>query len=163
MKSLGQLVAGVAHELNNPIGFVHALFAVGVDVMKRVNDPSDGDAVSGVHRYASVSVLRGAVLRVADVLRRGPLDTADSKVQAGSVLLAVDGVDFARNFVVPVPQRGDTSVITGRTFPETAQAVARNLDGDVLDESRSVLSKQSLDHCRQQIRDLERRLLARAR
>ncbi len=45
---------------------------------------------------------------------------------------------------------------------ETAQAVARNLDGDVLDESRSVLSKQSLDHCRQQIRDLERRLLARA-
>ncbi len=46
---------------------------------------------------------------------------------------------------------------------ETAQAVARNLEGDVLDESRSVLSKQSLDHCRQQIRDLERRLLARAR
>ncbi len=46
---------------------------------------------------------------------------------------------------------------------ETAQAVARNLDGDVLDESRSVLSKQSLEHCRQQIRDLERRLLARVR
>jgi cell division protein ZipA len=45
---------------------------------------------------------------------------------------------------------------------ETAQAVARNLDGDVLDESRSMLSKQSLEHCRQQIRDLERRLLARA-
>jgi cell division protein ZipA len=45
---------------------------------------------------------------------------------------------------------------------ETAQAVARNLDGDVLDEARSVLSKQSIEHCRQQIRDLERRLLARA-
>ncbi len=44
---------------------------------------------------------------------------------------------------------------------ETAQAVARNLDGDVLDESRSVLSRQSIEHCRQQIRDLERRLLAR--
>ncbi|MEM8660652.1 MAG: cell division protein ZipA [Pseudomonadota bacterium] len=44
---------------------------------------------------------------------------------------------------------------------ETAQAVARNLGGDVLDESRSVLTKQTLDHCRQQIRDLERRLLAR--
>ncbi|MEH6591513.1 MAG: cell division protein ZipA [Halioglobus sp.] len=42
---------------------------------------------------------------------------------------------------------------------ETAQAVARNLDGDVLDESRSALTKQTLEHCRQQIRDLERRLL----
>jgi cell division protein ZipA len=46
---------------------------------------------------------------------------------------------------------------------ETAQAVARNLDGDVLDESRSVLTKQTLEHCRQQIRDLERRMLAKAR
>lgn len=45
---------------------------------------------------------------------------------------------------------------------ETAQAVARNLGGDVLDESRSVLTRQTLDHSRQQIRDLERRLLARA-
>lgn len=46
---------------------------------------------------------------------------------------------------------------------ETAQAVARNLGGDVLDESRSVLTKQTLEHSRQQIRDLERRMLARAR
>jgi len=46
---------------------------------------------------------------------------------------------------------------------ETAQAVSRNLGGDVLDESRSVLTKQTLEHCRQKIRDLERRLLAKAR
>lgn len=46
---------------------------------------------------------------------------------------------------------------------ETAQAVARNLEGDVLDEARNPLSKQSLEHSRQQIRDLERRLLARTR
>lgn len=46
---------------------------------------------------------------------------------------------------------------------ETAQAVARNLGGDVLDESRSVLTRQTVEHSRQQIRDLERRLLARAR
>jgi cell division protein ZipA len=44
---------------------------------------------------------------------------------------------------------------------ETAQAVSRNLGGDVLDESRSVLTRQTLEHCRQQIRDLERRMLAR--
>ena len=46
---------------------------------------------------------------------------------------------------------------------ETAQAVARNLGGDVLDESRSVLTKQVMEHSRQKIRDLERRLLAKAR
>ncbi len=46
---------------------------------------------------------------------------------------------------------------------ETAQAVARNLEGDVLDESRSVLTKQTLEHTRQRIRDLERRMLAKAR
>jgi cell division protein ZipA len=43
---------------------------------------------------------------------------------------------------------------------ETAQAVARNLGGDVLDESRSALTRQTLEHSRQKIRDLERRLLA---
>lgn len=46
---------------------------------------------------------------------------------------------------------------------ETAQAVARNLGGDVLDESRSVLTRQTTEHSRQQIRELERRLLAGAR
>ncbi|MEZ5573344.1 MAG: cell division protein ZipA [Halioglobus sp.] len=46
---------------------------------------------------------------------------------------------------------------------ETAQAVARNLGADVLDESRSALTKQSMEHSRQKIRELERRLLAKAR
>jgi len=46
---------------------------------------------------------------------------------------------------------------------ETAQAVARNLKADVLDESRSALTQQTIEHSRQQIRELERRQLARAR
>ncbi len=45
---------------------------------------------------------------------------------------------------------------------ETAQAVARNLEGDVLDENRSAITNQVLEHSRQKIRDLERRLLAHA-
>lgn len=43
---------------------------------------------------------------------------------------------------------------------ETAKAVANNLDGDVLDESRSVLTRQTLEHARSRIQDLERRLMA---
>ena len=45
---------------------------------------------------------------------------------------------------------------------ETAKTVARNLDADVLDESRSVVSKQTIEHSRQKVRDLELRLLAKA-
>ena len=46
---------------------------------------------------------------------------------------------------------------------ETAQTVARNLGADVLDESRSVMTRQTKEHSRQQIRELERRMLAKAR
>lgn len=42
---------------------------------------------------------------------------------------------------------------------ETARTVARNLSGEVLDESRSVLTEQSVELARQQILDLERRML----
>ena len=45
---------------------------------------------------------------------------------------------------------------------ETAQCVADNLEGDLLDESRSVATKQTVEHIRQRIRDLERRLLTPA-
>jgi cell division protein ZipA len=41
--------------------------------------------------------------------------------------------------------------------------VAKNLDGDVLDETRSAITRQSLEHMRQQIRELERRLLMQGR
>lgn len=41
---------------------------------------------------------------------------------------------------------------------ETAKAVAKNLNGDVLDETRSAVTRQSVEHMRQQIRELERRL-----
>ena len=54
MKSLGQLVAGVAHELNNPIGFVHANLQLLdeyikklVDVQKNQGDPTRAQEAIG--------------------------------------------------------------------------------------------------------------------
>jgi cell division protein ZipA len=41
---------------------------------------------------------------------------------------------------------------------ETAKAVAKNLDGYLLDETRSGITRQSIEHMRQQIRELERRV-----
>lgn len=43
---------------------------------------------------------------------------------------------------------------------ETARGVGEHLDGDVLDETRSATTRQTLEHMRQRIRDLERKLLA---
>ncbi len=41
---------------------------------------------------------------------------------------------------------------------ETAKTVSRNLGGDLLDETRSAVTRQGIDHMRQQIRELERRV-----
>jgi len=46
---------------------------------------------------------------------------------------------------------------------EAARYVAEHLGGDVLDESRSVLTRQTLEHTRQQLQDFERRQLAQSR
>ncbi|MFE8069672.1 cell division protein ZipA [Marinobacteraceae bacterium S3BR75-40.1] len=40
---------------------------------------------------------------------------------------------------------------------ETAQAVVRNLDGELKDERRSVMTGQTIEHCRQRIREYERK------
>ncbi|MDG1064961.1 MAG: cell division protein ZipA [Luminiphilus sp.] len=46
---------------------------------------------------------------------------------------------------------------------ETAKAVAKNLDGYLLDETRSGVTRQSIEHMRQQIRELERRIALQKR
>jgi cell division protein ZipA len=45
---------------------------------------------------------------------------------------------------------------------ETAQSVADNLAGDLLDDTRSATTRQTLEHMRQRIRDLERRMLTQS-
>ena len=44
---------------------------------------------------------------------------------------------------------------------ETAQAVVRNLGGELKDERRSVMTAQTIEHCRQRIREYERKLRSR--
>ena len=44
---------------------------------------------------------------------------------------------------------------------ETAQALVRNLGGELRDERRAPMSEQTIAHCRQRIRDFERRQLAK--
>ncbi|MCL6415550.1 cell division protein ZipA [Aestuariirhabdus sp. Z084] len=44
-----------------------------------------------------------------------------------------------------------------------AQTIARELDGELKDESRSVMTQQTLTHCKQRITEFERRQLTRER
>lgn len=46
---------------------------------------------------------------------------------------------------------------------ETAQCFARNLDGELRDEHRSAITQQTIEHCRQRIREFERKQLSRNR
>ncbi|PIE44063.1 MAG: cell division protein ZipA [Gammaproteobacteria bacterium] len=45
---------------------------------------------------------------------------------------------------------------------ETAQCLARNLDGELKDENRSAVTSQTLEHCRQRVREFERKQLSSA-
>ena len=45
---------------------------------------------------------------------------------------------------------------------ETAQCLVSHLNGEMLDESRSAMTSQTLDHCRQRLHDFERLQLTRA-
>jgi cell division protein ZipA len=42
-----------------------------------------------------------------------------------------------------------------------ARAVARTFDADLKDEHHSVMTAQTLEHCRQRIRDFRRRQMSR--
>jgi cell division protein ZipA len=44
---------------------------------------------------------------------------------------------------------------------ETAQAIAQTLQGELKDEQRSAMTRQTLEHCRQRISDFERKKLFR--
>jgi len=46
---------------------------------------------------------------------------------------------------------------------ETAQCFARNLKGDLKDQDRSILTEQTIKHCRQQIKEFERKQLSKSR
>jgi cell division protein ZipA len=63
-------------------------------------------------------------------------------------------------FFLPLPGPG-SMMQAYEQMRETAESVAKHLSGDLLDGSRSAMTRQTIEHDRQLIRDLERRLLTK--
>lgn len=93
---------------------------------------------------------------------RGPIQfSVANMLQPG--VFDIDRMDemYTRGLVFFITLPGPEDMIQAFDYMlETARVVARNLGGELLDESRSVLTQQAVEHSRQQIRELERRLLA---
>ena len=99
------------------------------------------------HRHEQAAGRGPIQFSVANMMRPGVFD-----------IDAMDGLHTkGLMFFITLP--GPEDMLKGFDYMyETAKAVAKNLDGDVLDETRSAVTRQSLEHMRQQIRELERRV-----
>ena len=116
-----------------------------------------------------MQILLGCDLRFGDMdffhrhehsAGRGPIQFSVCNMMKPGVF-DIDGMKGMRTrglmFFVTLPGPEDMLKAFDYMY-ETAKAVARNLNGDVLDETRSAVTRQSIEHMRQQIRELERRL-----
>ena len=94
---------------------------------------------------------------------RGPIEFSVANMMKPGVF-DIDNMEPLQTrglmFFVTLP--GPTDMLKAFDYMyETVKVVAKTLDGDIQDETRSVITRQSLEHMRQQIRELERRLLVR--
>ncbi|WP_298446968.1 cell division protein ZipA [uncultured Marinobacter sp.] len=101
-----------------------------------------------------------------EIYHRHEADNTTSPVQF-SVANAVEPGTFKPNdaaamttpgisFFMSMP--GPTNALQAFDFMhETAQCVVRNLGGELKDERRSVMTAQTVEHCRQRIREFERK------
>ena len=94
---------------------------------------------------------------------RGPIDFSVANMMKPGVF-DIDNMEPLQTrglmFFVTLP--GPVDMLKAFDYMyETVKVVAKSLGGDIQDETRSVITRQSLEHVRQKIRDLERRLLVR--
>lgn len=100
------------------------------------------------HRYEKANGRGQVQFSVANLVEPGTftLDAIDSFTTPGvSFFLALPGPE--------APIRAFDYMV------ETAQALVRNLNAELRDEAHSVITTQTLEHCRQRIRDFERKQL----
>ncbi|MBS3804078.1 MAG: cell division protein ZipA [Oleiphilaceae bacterium] len=98
------------------------------------------------HRHEDSDTTSPVQFSVANAVEPGTFAPADIEG------LSTPGISF----FMSVP--GPSNAMQAFDFMlETAQCVVRNLGGELKDERRSVMTPQTVEHCRQQIREYERK------
>ncbi|RYY75285.1 MAG: cell division protein ZipA [Gammaproteobacteria bacterium] len=102
------------------------------------------------HRYADTKGEGALLFSMANMVRPGTfdLDAMDEFSTPGVSLF------------MTLPIEAD-SMQSFDLMVETAQAISQTLNGELKDEQRSAMTKQTLEHSRQRIRDFERKKLFR--
>jgi cell division protein ZipA len=100
------------------------------------------------HRYENAHGRGPIQFSLANLVEPGTfdLDAIDT--------LTTPGVSFF--MTLPGPQQ---SITAFNYMIETAQVLVRNLNAELRDDAQSVMTAQTIEHCRQRIRDFERRQL----
>ena len=98
------------------------------------------------HRHEESDTTSPVQFSVANAVEPGTFKPEDMPA------LTTPGISF----FMSMP--GPTNALQAFDFMlETAQAVVRNLGGELKDERRSVMTPQTIEHCRQRIREFERK------
>jgi len=98
------------------------------------------------HRHEQSDTTSPVQFSVANAVEPGTFKPGDMPT------LATPGISF----FMSMP--GPSNALQAFDFMlETAQCVVRNLGGDLKDERRSVMTPQTIEHCRQRIREFERK------
>jgi len=131
-----------------------------INVLARQGEEFSGSALQKL--FEACGLAHGDM----DIYHRHEAEDTTSPVQF-SVANAVEPGTFTPNdasamttpgisFFMSMP--GPTNSLQAFDFMlETAQCVVRNLGGELKDERRSVMTGQTIEHCRQRIREFERK------
>ena len=104
------------------------------------------------HRHEETDTYSPVQFSVANAVEPGTFKPGDMAT------LATPGISF----FMSMP--GPSNALQAFDFMlETAQCVVRNLGGELKDERRSVMTGQTIEHCRQRIREYERKRHSRPR
>ncbi|MBW0146054.1 cell division protein ZipA [Marinobacter arenosus] len=98
------------------------------------------------HRHEAADTTSPVQFSVANAVEPGTFKPADMP------RLTTPGISFFMS--LPGPTNGLQAF---EFMLETAQCVVRNLGGELKDERRSVMTPQTIEHCRQRIREFDRK------